>query len=80
MLQTDEDVRAIVRMLVRCAFGQPHRESSKIPSRSASVEVTVRENAFNPLTSPSNCPQRDETIYVAFQQQIKFQVREQQCT
>lgn len=73
-LQTDEDVKAIVRMLIQCAFGQPQEASAKIPSHRATVEVTVCENAFNPLSSPSKCAQRDETIYVAFQQQISFQV------
>jgi hypothetical protein len=70
----NEDVKEIVRMLVRCAYGSPLDISSKIPSHSASVEVAVRENAFNPLSSPAVTAQRDERIYVAFQQHIKFQV------
>ena len=74
-VQTDEDVKAIVRMLIQCAFGQPQEASSKIPSHRANLDVTVCENAFNPLSSPSKSAQRDETIYVAFQQQISFQVR-----
>jgi hypothetical protein len=61
-------------MLVRCAYGSPLDKSSKIPSHSASVEVVVRENAFNPLSSPAVTAQQDERIYVAFQQHIKFQV------
>ena len=73
-LQMDEDVKEIVRMLVRCAYGSPLDTSSKIPSPSACVEVAVRENAFNPLSSPSVTAQRDERIYVAFQQHIVFQV------
>jgi len=73
-LQMDEDVKEIVRMLVRCAYESPLDTSSKIPSHSAYVEVAVRENAFNPLSSPSVTAQRDERIYVAFQQHIIFQV------
>ena len=61
-------------MLVRCAYGSPLNTASKIPAHSASVEVAVRENAFNPLSSPSAMAQRDERIYVAFQQHIMFQV------
>ena len=61
-------------MLVRCAYGSPLDMSSKIPSHAACVEVAVRENAFNPLASPSAAAQRDERIYVAFQQHIMFQV------
>ena len=74
-LQTDEDVKAIVRMLIQCAFGQPQEAASKIPSHRATVDVVVCESAFNPLSSPSKNTQRDETIYVAFQQHIRFQVR-----
>ena len=61
-------------MLVRCAYGSPQNTASKIPAHSASVEVAVRESAFNPLSSPSAMAQRDERIYVAFQQHISFQV------
>ena len=61
-------------MLVRCAYGSPLDTASKIPSHSACVEVAVRESAFNPLSSPSATAQRDERIYVAFQQHIMFQV------
>ena len=66
-LQMDDNVKEIVRMLVRCAYGSPLDTSSKIPSHNACVEVVVRENAFNPLSSPSVTAQRDERIYVAFQ-------------
>ncbi|CAL8465005.1 g4540 [Coccomyxa elongata] len=72
-LETDEDVKAIVRMLIQCAFGQPQEAASKIPSHRAIVDVVVCESAFNPLSSPSKNTQRDETIYVAFQQHIRFQ-------
>ena len=61
-------------MLVRCAYGSPQSAASKIPAHSACVEVAVRESAFNPLSSPSATAQRDERIYVAFQQHIMFQV------
>jgi len=70
----DEDIKEIVRMLVRCAFGSPQDSCARIPSHKACVEVAVRENAFNPLSSPSTSAERDETIYVAFQQTIRFQV------
>ena len=72
--QMDESIKEIVRMLLRCAYGSPLDASSKIPSHSACVEVAVRENAFNPLSSPSTAAQPDERIYVAFQQHITFQV------
>lgn len=75
VVQTDEDVKAIVRMLIQCAFGQPQEAASKIPSHRATVDVVVCESAFNPLSSHSKNTQRDETIYVAFQQHIRFQVR-----
>ncbi|CAL5229386.1 g12700 [Coccomyxa viridis] len=72
-LEMDESIKEIVRMLLRCAYGSPLDASSKIPSHSACVEVAVRENAFNPLSSPSTAAQPDERIYVAFQQHITFQ-------
>lgn len=68
-------MKAIVAMLVRCAFGQPSEAGARIPSRAAKIEVCVRESAFNPLSPPSSSQPRDETIYVAFQQHIRFQVR-----
>ena len=73
-VQMDDSIKEIVRMLLRCAYGSPLDTSSKIPSHSACVEVAVRENAFNPLSSPSAAARPDERIYVAFQQHITFQV------
>ena len=73
-LQMDEEMKEITRKLVRCSYGSPQNTASKIPAHSASVEVAVRESAFNPLSSPSAMAQRDERIYVAFQQHISFQV------
>ncbi len=73
-MQMDEDVKAIVGMLVRCAYGRPADTSNPIPSRAACVEVALRECAYNPLSPPSGSHPRDETIYVAFQQHIRFQV------
>lgn len=70
----DEEMKEITRMLVRCAYGSPLDPAAKIPGHSACVEVAVRESAFNPLSSPSATAQRDERIYVAFQQHIMFQV------
>ena len=71
--QMDEDVKGVVALLVRCAYGRPADRGAPIPGRAACVEVAVREGAFNPLTPPSSAQPRDETIYVAFQQHIRFQ-------
>ena len=74
-VQMDEDVKRVVALLVRCAFGRPADAGAPIPRRGGCVEVAVREGAFNPLTPPSAAAPRDETIYVAFQQHIRFQAR-----
>ena len=73
--QLDEDVKGIVGLLVRCAFGRPAEPGARIPGRVGCVEVAVRECAFNPLSPPSSAQPRDETIYVAFQQRVGFEVR-----
>lgn len=73
-MQLDEDVKAIVALLVRCAFGRPAEPGARIPGRCAAVEVAIREAAFNPLSPPSSPQPRDETIYVAFQQRVAFEV------
>ena len=72
--QLDEDVKGLVGLLVRCAFGRPAEPGARIPGRCGRVEVCVREAAFNPLSPPSSAQPRDETIYVAFQQQVAFEV------
>ena len=73
--QMDENVQAVVAMLVRCAYGRPADLANPIPSRAACVEVALRECAYNPLSPPCGAHPRDETIYVAFQQHIRVQAR-----
>jgi hypothetical protein len=73
-LKTDRQLKEATDLLVECAFGKgPFAERAQIPSRRAFVEVVVRESAFNPLFPQPHVQQRDEMLYVAFQQHIKFQ-------
>ena len=52
---------------------QVYDGSGATPPRQAHVAVRLRESAFNAICS--QLQEKDETLYVAFQQHIKFEVR-----
>ena len=56
------------------SFGaQVYEGQGKTPPRRAQLCVRLRETAFNAICS--QLQERDETLYVAFQQHICFKVR-----
>lgn len=81
-MQCDQPLKEALDLVIWCAFGVGPRSDGcgfslgdAIPPRSSSVQVSLREVAFNPLFPQPRHQQQDETLYVAFQQDIRFQAR-----
>ena len=71
-LQSDPRLQEILDLLVGCAFG--HGDKRSMYPRKGFVELAVRENAFNPLMPAQSTYARDETIFVAFNQDLTLKV------
>ncbi|KAK9787874.1 hypothetical protein WJX73_003490 [Symbiochloris irregularis] len=73
-LQANAQLKAVVALLLQCAFGRAIYDlSGRTPPRQGRVTVALRESAFNPLSPQQHLQNRDETLYVGFEQRISFQ-------
>ncbi|KAK9852570.1 hypothetical protein WJX84_006001 [Apatococcus fuscideae] len=72
-LMEDALLRETVDLVLACAYGWgPGNTLRQVPSRAACVVVSLNETACSPLF-PRHPPSRDETLYVYFQQSIRFE-------
>ena len=74
-VQSDPRLQEILDLLVGCAFGRGDKRT--MYPRKGFVECAVRENAFNPLfpgVRVQSTYARDETIFVAFNQDLTLKV------
>lgn len=72
-LQANTQLKTVVALLLECAYGRAiYAGEGRTPPRHACVQVVLKESAFNPLSPQQHLQNRDETLYVAFQQLISF--------
>lgn len=73
--QANAQLKAVVALLLQCAYGRAiYNLTGRTPPRQARIEVALKESAFNPLSPQQYLQNRDETLYVGFEQRISFQV------